>query len=249
MVKVGTCGWSARGGRKAYFKFFNVVELQSTFYRVPRESTVVKWRNDSPPDFDFTVKAWQAITHPPSSPTWRRSGVVVPPELADRYGFFRPTDEVYEAWKLVRRVCELLRAEVCIFQTPPSFGYSEENAMNVELFFSTISRGSLKLGWEPRGTWSEHPVELKRLLAKMDLTHVVDPLRRRPLYNAGYAYFRLHGLGGREVNYRYKYTDDDLRRLLSIVREFEELSEVYVMFNNMYMFDDALRFKRLLASY
>ncbi|RLE88318.1 MAG: DUF72 domain-containing protein [Thermoprotei archaeon] len=247
MIKVGTCGWSARGGRKAYFQHFNVIEVQETFYRLPREATVRRWRDQAPPDFEYTVKAWQAITHPPSSPTWRRSGLKIPPEARGKYGYFRPTDEVYEAWRRVRRVCEVLRAKVCVFQTPPSFGFSEENMRNVEQFFSTIERGSIKLGWEPRGTWSQHLDELRKLLERLDVTHVVDPLRRRPVYAAGFTYFRLHGLGGREVNYRYKYTDEDLKRLLKVVREYERGGEVYVMFNNVYMFDDALRFKKLLT--
>ncbi|RLF06653.1 MAG: DUF72 domain-containing protein [Thermoprotei archaeon] len=246
MIRVGTCGWSARGGRRAYFEHFNVIEIQETFYKLPRETTVKRWREQAPQGFEYTVKAWQAITHPPSSPTWRRSGLKIPPEAAEKYGYFRPTEEVYEAWKRVRRICEILEAKICVFQTPPSFGFSEENARNVEAFFSTIDRGALRLGWEPRGTWNQHLQELKELLERLDVTHVVDPLRREPVFIAGFTYFRLHGLGGREVNYRYKYTDEDLAKLLEIARKYELEGPVYVMFNNIHMFDDALRFKRLV---
>lgn len=246
MIKVGTCGWSARGGRQAYFKYFEAIELQETFYKLPREDTARRWREQAPPDFEFAVKAWQAITHPPSSPTWRRSGIKVPSGAAERYGFFRVTEETLKAWEETLKICKALDARVCVFQTPPSFGYSPENARNVEAFFTTIDRGGLRMGWEPRGTWHEHGDELRQLLSKLDLTHVVDPLRREPVYTAGFAYFRLHGLGGAEVNYRYKYTDEDLSRLLSTVRRYAESGDVYVFFNNVFMFDDALRFKRLL---
>jgi uncharacterized protein YecE (DUF72 family) len=53
-------------------------------------------------------------------------------------------------------------------------------------------------------------------------------------------------LGGGEVNYRYKYTDEDLLKLLAIVKRYAESQDAYVLFNNVYMFDDALRFKSML---
>lgn len=248
MIKVGTCGWSARGGRQAYFKYFKVIELQETFYALPREEIAKRWRSQAPPDFEFTVKAFQAITHPPSSPTWRRSGIKVSSRDLDKYGFFRVTEETLKAWEKTLAVCKALNTKVCVFQTPPSFGYSPENAENVEKFFTTIDRSGLAMGWEPRGTWHEHTSELKRLLSRLDLTHVVDPLRREPVHVAGFTYFRLHGLGGGEVNYRYKYTDDDLLKLLEIVKRYANTLEVYVLFNNVHMFDDALRFKHQLES-
>jgi len=246
MIKVGTCGWSARGGRQAYFRYFEVIELQETFYKLPSEETARHWRGQAPPDFEFTVKAVQAITHPPSSPTWRRSGIKVSSEDFDKYGLFRVTEETLKAWERNLAVCKALGTRVCVFQTPPSFGYSPGNARNVEEFFTTIDRGGLAMGWEPRGTWHEHPSELKQLLSRLDLTHVVDPLRREPVHTAGFAYFRLHGLGGGEVNYRYKYTDEDLLKLLAIVKRYAESQDAYVLFNNVYMFDDALRFKSML---
>ncbi len=248
VIKVGTCGWSARGGRRAYFQHFKVIELQETFYRLPREETVGRWRSEAPPDFEFVVKAWQAITHPPSSPTWRRSGLKVAGGDEGKYGYFRPTEEVLEAWDRTLHVCRALGARVCVLQTPPSFGFTPENAKNVEAFFTTIERGGLRLGWEPRGTWNESRDALRSLLSRLDVTHVVDPLRREPVHLAGFAYFRLHGLGRGEVNYRYKYTDDDLRRLAEIAARYSGEVATYVLFNNVSMFDDALRFKSLLGS-
>lgn len=54
------------------------------------------------------------------------------------------------------------------------------------------------------------------------------------------AYFRLHGRGG----YRYAFTDEDLRALAEQVCEYED---AWVLFNSMSMWDDARRFKQLLA--
>ncbi|HIC91498.1 MAG TPA: DUF72 domain-containing protein, partial [Syntrophaceae bacterium] len=70
MIKVGCCGFPKAKG--IYYQQFKVVEIQQTFYQIPRVSTVQKWREEAPPDFEFTLKAWQLITHPSQSPTYRR---------------------------------------------------------------------------------------------------------------------------------------------------------------------------------
>jgi uncharacterized protein YecE (DUF72 family) len=86
---------------------------------------------------------------------------------------------------------------------------------------------------------------LRRIFEEVNIVHIVDPFKRSPLLNRNTAYLRLHGIGKGEVNYSYKYTDDDLARLRDIVNSLNS-SVVYVMFNNVHMLDDALRFKKLL---
>ncbi len=78
------------------------------------------------------------------------------------------------------------------------------------------------------------------------MVHIVDPFRREALIHRGTAYFRLHGIGKGEVNYSYKYSNDDLGRLKELIDSIGE-STVYVMFNNVHMLDDALRFKELIG--
>lgn len=46
-----------------YSKVFDLVEIDSTFYRVPDDSTIETWREITPPDFLFTAKVPQSITH------------------------------------------------------------------------------------------------------------------------------------------------------------------------------------------
>jgi uncharacterized protein YecE (DUF72 family) len=46
-----------------YANQFNTVELDTTFYAVPRESTITGWRERTPPGFRFGAKFPQAITH------------------------------------------------------------------------------------------------------------------------------------------------------------------------------------------
>jgi uncharacterized protein YecE (DUF72 family) len=76
-VHLGTMGWSygfwvgnfyPRGLKPSeflaeYSKHFGTVEVNNTFYRVPNESTLLKWREQAPKDFLFSAKFPQVITH------------------------------------------------------------------------------------------------------------------------------------------------------------------------------------------
>jgi len=50
--------------RLAYYgSLFNSIEINSSFYKVPRLITMQKWADNVPPDFQFTFKLWKVITH------------------------------------------------------------------------------------------------------------------------------------------------------------------------------------------
>ncbi len=245
MIYVGCCGFTI--SRSKYYSNFNVVELQETFYDPPNLDRLRRLRSEAPSDFTFTMKCWQAITHPLDSPTWKRAKVRPDPSLKNSYGFLRPTKEVLEAWEVVVRGARVLNAKVIIIQTPPSFNFSEVNFKNAYDFFSAISSSEFIVGWEPRGTWLDNEDKISELVGMFkNVIHVVDPLKRSPAIYKDVSYFRLHGLDG-ELNYRYKYSDDDLNMLCRIIDEIRTKSEeIYVMFNNVHMVQDALRFKQKL---
>jgi len=83
-VRVGCCGFSM--ARVEYYRRFPVVEIQQTFYNLPRIATAERWCREAlacrprngPADFEFTMKAWQLITHEASSPTYRRLRKAIP---------------------------------------------------------------------------------------------------------------------------------------------------------------------------
>ncbi len=225
MIKVGCCGFPV--SMKKYFETFEVVEVQKTFYKPPAVETAKKWRESAPDHFEFTVKAWQVITHPPSSPTYRKAKLSV-----KEGGFFKPVKEVFDAWEATREIAKVLRAKFILFQTPKSFRDTDENLKNMREFFSSIDR-TFTFGFEPRGWRREKILEA---CSDLDLVHVVDPFVDEQLYGE-LSYYRLHGFEG----YRHKYTDDELKRLLEMCKK-----DSYVMFNNVHMFDDALRFRRLV---
>lgn len=242
-IKVGCCGFAE--GRRKYFQQFKLVEVQQTFYKLPSFGTVSKWREEAPQDFEFSIKAWQAITHLPSSPTYRKASLQIPAGREANYGFFKPSEEVFNAWEKTEEIARVLKAKVIVFQCPTRFGPTAENIGNMKHFFTNISRDGFIFVWEPRGEWSNDII--MALCRDLDLTHCVNPLEREAAYGK-LKYFRLHG--GR--NYRHKYSNDELARLweLSLTLPYplnrEENSEVYVLFNNLTMYDDALRFKALI---
>jgi len=239
-LTVGCCGWPE--GRARYFEHFAAVELQDTFYQPPSAELAAKWRREAPAGFEFSMKAWQLITHAASSPTYRRLKTPVPEGKRDAYGRFRATEEVRAAWQHTLAVARALRAPVIVFQCPASLEPNEENIANLRSFFRRIEREDRLAAWEPRGRW---PADLiGRICADLDLVHCVDPFQAEPLYGRA-LYFRLHGRGG----YRYRYSDEELRQLGEVVRRHQAAQRrpAWVMFNNVYMKDDALRFQALIS--
>ncbi len=234
-ILVGCCGWAE--ARERYFRDFRAVEIQQSFYEPPRVELAERWRAGAPPRFIFTMKAWQAITHAASSPTYRRMKTPIDPARRDCYGGFQPTPEVREAWQRTAAIARALDAAVIVFQCPARFTPSAENIANLERFFEEIERGPWMLAWEPRGDWPENII--RGLCQRLELLHCVDPFNTEPVAGSA-AYFRLHGRGG----YRYRHSDEDLGRLLVMCRRQIDAGRapVYVMFNNVYMREDARRF-------
>ncbi len=232
-VKVGCCGFPK--ARTQYYKFFNLVEIQQTFYQPPQIRTAERWRQEAPGEFEFTIKAWQLITHEAQSPTYRRLKFSWTPQKLSACGSFKPTKEVHFAWQKTKEIAAVLGAKVIVFQTPASFFPSPANLANLRNFFREISRDDFIFVWEPRGKWKKEDVQ--RLCQELNLIHGVDPFKAEAQYGEIF-YYRLHGITG----YRYRFTEDDLRTLK------DKTSGVgYCLFNNVNMWADALNFQKIIA--
>jgi uncharacterized protein YecE (DUF72 family) len=212
---------------KRYFENYRLVELNSTFYEYPKLETVEGWREKAPGDFEFTVKAHQDISHKAK---------------------MKLDETCIKAFEKMKEICRTLNAKILLIQTPGSF--RPDKLGEAEKFFANINREDLTLVWETRGLEWEKPEVVERLrqvLSRLNVVHVTDPFRVLPAYTGQIAYFRLHGLG--EEPYYYQYTDEELRRLSEIAKNFEaEGKTVYVLFNNLSMFEDGLRFMHYLSS-
>ncbi len=83
MIHIGTSGWNYPSGKgtwngvfyparrtrgfdelRYYAEHFDIVEVNSTFYRMPDRGPVGKWVERTPADFQFAVKLFQKFTHP-----------------------------------------------------------------------------------------------------------------------------------------------------------------------------------------
>src|SRR5690606_42037822 len=76
-IHIGTSGWSYKDWKGKFYpeklkatdylsfysQHFNVTEINSSFYRLPLESTVYKWIDQVPPDFLFCPKISRYLSH------------------------------------------------------------------------------------------------------------------------------------------------------------------------------------------
>ncbi|HWP39889.1 MAG TPA: DUF72 domain-containing protein [Tepidisphaeraceae bacterium] len=229
--------------RSAYFRIFTLTEVQQTFYHPPQTQTLERWRDEAPANFEFTLKAWQLITHPATSPTYRRLRRAIAPSQRGFYGAFQPTAQVLEAWQTTLSAARALAARIIVFQSPSSFIPSQQNIANLRAFFTTIQpeRADMMCGWESRGSW---PADLvARLVGELNLIWITDPFVTVGQTDQPIRYFRLHGRPG--TNYRYSYSDAELQQLLRWCRAVPA-RQTYVLFNNTAMVADAQRFLRLI---
>jgi len=189
-------------------------------------STVAGWREKAPQDFEFTVKAHQDITH--------------------KFRFEIKTS--LTAFETMKQICQTLKACILLIQTPSSF--RPDKLEDAEEFLGKIKRDNLVVVWETRGpAWNTSDIrkKLAERLEALNVVHVTDPFKMLPVYTENIAYFRLHGLG--KQLYYYQYTDDELKQLRRLVQPFErDGKEVYVLFNNLAMFDDVMRFMHYAKS-
>jgi uncharacterized protein YecE (DUF72 family) len=76
-LNIGCSGWSYEGWKGNFYpktldnkdylpyysKFFNFVEVDSTYYHIPSRSNVRGWKDKTPDDFRFSLKFPKVITH------------------------------------------------------------------------------------------------------------------------------------------------------------------------------------------
>lgn len=234
-LKLGMCGFTI--GAATYYRQFKVVEVQQTFYDPPLNSTLERWRMQAPDDFEFTMKAWQVITHFGTSRTYRRLKSPFTDEQRAESGGFRLTETVMRAWDRTLECARILSATAILFQCPASFKATDENITAMRKFFSTIARpGDLTFLWEPRGPWPDETV--LSLCRDLDLIHAADPFVR-PSLTPELIYWRLHG----NKSHYARYSDEELRQIRDWIPQGD--GDAYVMFNNVPRIHDVRRFREL----
>lgn len=236
-IKVGCCGFCV--SQKKYFSTFKVLEVQQSFYKNLTDRQVQNWSQQAPKEFEFIMKIHQCITHPPNSPTYRRSELA--PEKRRGCGFFRLSDTVEEVMKRFFETMKGLNADKVVVQTPASFKDTKENIENMHKFFKKFC-GPVYF-WEARG-WDQNKASKLAEKLGVNLVMPVESIEEpeTKLYPGDILYIRLHGtLKG----YNKKYSEEELKKLAEAIEKDGRVA--YVMFNNVYMYEDALNFMKIIG--
>jgi uncharacterized protein YecE (DUF72 family) len=222
---IGTGGWAyfqipGLHSLAAYSKAFNFVEVNSTFYDIPPLKQVEKWRRMVPQDFQFAVRAHQTITHK---------------------NRLQPTQETLENFQKIRKICEILKAEIIHFQTPPSFKMEQTSIKNLRDFLSFVDLGKMRIALEVRGTSpSQLPQELVKTAQENNVIHCIDLSKgEMPAYDSDILYSRLFGKGQHNI---YQPTDKELKQIDKKASK-GNFKKVILSFHFTKMFKDAARLK------
>lgn len=192
-----------------YCGVFSSVELNVTFYRLLKPATFVRWREETPPGFAFSVKGSRFITHVK--------------RLAEPEG---PLERFFEG------VLHLgAKLSTVLWQLPPGLSCDTERLGRfLELLSPYRVRNALEFRHE---SWLNGEVtELCRThnaaLCMADWPPFIDDL---PL-TADFVYIRRHGQGGR---YSSCYTTEELAADAGRIRGYLASGrDVHIYFNNDY---------------
>ncbi len=206
-----------------YSDLFPIVEVNSTFYRLPPSSVAASWARRTPSRFKFAAKFPQTITHD-------RKLVGAEEELKHFLQVVRP---LQEADKFV----------AALLQLPPSLPFEPAT---VRAFYESLPR-DLPVAVEFRErTWLQ-PESLD-LLREFHLAYVVVDEPHLPIslqVTAPFAYVRWHGHGER-IWYDYTYSESELAAWVPRMNELAGRAEtIYGFFNNHFRGDAALNAQSL----
>jgi len=265
VIRVGTCSWAdesfvkawypdgvpAQGRLRHYADRFDVVEANSTYYRLPEERLVERWAGMLPDGFVMHAKAFGLMTrHPVKSQA-------LPPDLRgeasvdDRGRVERPSRELRaEVFRRFLAALEPLRAAGklggILMQFPPYVVPKPASYEYLEWAKEQLAGHEMLVELRHKA-WFEQPDETLSFLEARGMTYVtVDaPPDVIPLVvgrTSGTAYVRFHGrnrdtwfkrTGSAADRFDYLYSPAELREWAGTLRGLEERATVvYAMFNN-----------------
>jgi len=189
-----------------YCEHFNTVELNVTFYRFPKLSSLQSWYARSPDDFMFTVKAPRFITH------FRR--------------FKDVGDSIAKFYDVVSAGLKGKLGTI-LFQLHPQMKYSTEN---LERILNALNTGyNNVLEFRHESWWREETIDtLKR--AGVSFCGISYPsLPDDVMKSTSVLYYRFHG---KPKLYKSSYRTPKLEDVVSIIRRQRGVDNVFIYFNN-----------------
>ncbi len=220
-------GCAQRDWLAVYAREFPTVEVNSSFYRLPRRDAVARWVTQVPPDFVFAVKAARYLTHIKRLTTIAEGT----PLLLER----------------IEPMIEAGRLGPLLWQLPPNFRRDDERLKQALAELPQQHRHAFEFRDE---SWFAD--EVYALLREHGVATVLAHDSRRPLpeppQTADFHFARFHcGARGRRGN----YSDREIEAWSARMRDLAKTGEVFAYFNNDwegFAIRNALLMRRLLES-
>ncbi len=202
------------GTRLTYYaSLTNSIEINSSFYKIPKSSTVKKWVQEVPENFQFTFKLFKEITH--------QKGIGFDPKLVET--FFNSINVIGD-----KKGCLLI-------QFPPSVRIGQFKQL--DFLFSCIKNNNFKNQWNIAVEFRHSSLYMDEVYELLDfhkfglVIHDKSPANspiKEDLNN--FVYLRFHGPNG---NYRDSYDDNILQEYATYITSWlNDDKRVYVYFNN-----------------
>ncbi len=223
-IHIGTSGWSYKHWKESFYpkgtkstdylsyyaKQFSTTEINTTFYHIPRISTVENWQRQVPPGFRFTIKMNRYLT--------QMKKLKEPEETLERF---------FTAIEPVQPLCSII-----LLQLPPSLAFDYERT---DYLFSLLKKEykQYEYALEVRHpSWLE--VDSLSLLTKYDVAFVISQSGNKFPYaemiTAKNVYVRFHGP---DALYASSYSDEMLRDYAQKFVQWEkEGHTIWAYFNN-----------------
>ena len=162
-------GTKAEGMLAHYASRFPTVEINNTFYRLPKESVLLEWAESVPEHFTFSIKSSQRITH-----------------------FTRLKSEGFDALAYLLRTVRVLGSRLgpVLFQLPPNM---KADVDRLKLFLAELP-GDLKYAVEFRHeSWFDESTFAALRDANVAMVIAEQEDFKSPLVTtADWGYLRLH---------------------------------------------------------
>jgi uncharacterized protein YecE (DUF72 family) len=219
-IRIGTSGWHYDHWRgrfypeklpknrwlEHYAQHFDTVEVNNTFYHLPRAQTMVNWHDKAPAHFLYAVKASRYITHVKK--------LNDPAESLDRF---------FDLADLLKR-----RLGPILYQLPPSL-HKDLSRLN-DFIVALPKRNHAVFEFRHRSWYDDDTFDLLNRRKVAFCVHDMagkDPPR---VATGDMAYVRFHGTTGR---YAGNYTDAMLEDWAQWLRDQQKkASAIYAYFNN-----------------
>jgi uncharacterized protein YecE (DUF72 family) len=220
-VRIGCSGWNYKHWRERFYpkglpprqwllhyaRFFDTVEVNSTFYRLPKRHAVENWVRESPPGFLLTIKMSRYVTH-----IKRLTG------LDDSLALF---------YSRIDPLVGSPKFGPVLWQLPPTFKRDDERLAGA---LAKLPPGRHCFEFRDRSWFVE---EVYDLLREHGAALVIGDSPKYPFQTheltADWTFVRFHhGSRGRRGN----YSESELEEWAQRIEGWRQNADVYAYFNN-----------------